>query len=199
MEVLISVISSFLGVNLKDIKASLNKENLKTSEDNVISVSIDSVSKNLQDSKEIIENALLEIEKQKKLFEQMKQEAEISQQITTMNQEQVNALNTLLENTLNKQEKKTFPKTLLWNLFFCLLSAILGYILGKCYIEELEVKKTEGEKLLNDLVGAELPDGTHSEEFPAIKQRYFDIAKEFSKMLKTVINCQLEELLCKSN
>lgn len=69
----------------------------------------------------------------------------------------------------------------------------------KCYIEELEVKKTEGEKLLNDLVGAELPDGTHSEEFPAIKQRYFDIAKEFSKMLKTVINCQLEELLCKSN
>ena len=131
LEVLISVISSFLGVNLKDIKASLNKENLKTSEDNVISVSIDSVSKNLQDSKEIIENALLEIEKQKKLFEQMKQEAEISQQITTMNQEQVNALNTLLENTLNKQEKKTFRKTLLWNLFFCLLSAILGYILGK--------------------------------------------------------------------
>lgn len=128
LEVLISVISSFLGVNLKDIKASLNKENLKTSEDNVISVSIDSVSKNLQDSKEIIENSLLEIEKQKKLFEQMKQEAEISQQITTMNQEQVNALNTLLENTLNKQEKKTFPKTLLWNLFFCLLSAILGYI-----------------------------------------------------------------------
>lgn len=27
LEVLISVISSFLGVNLKDIKASLNKEN----------------------------------------------------------------------------------------------------------------------------------------------------------------------------
>lgn len=36
-------------------------------------------------------------------------------------------------------------------------------LLDKCYIEELEVKKTEGEKLLNDLVGAELPDGTHSE------------------------------------
>lgn len=131
LEVLISVISSFLGVSLKDIKTSLNKENLKTTENNEISESIDSVSKNLQDSKEIIENALLEMEKQKKLFEQMKQEAEISQQITAMNQEQVNALNTLLENTLDKQEKKAFPKTLLWNLFFCLLSAILGYILGK--------------------------------------------------------------------
>ena len=48
-----------------------------------------------------------------------------------MNQEQVEALNKLLENTLNKQEKKAFPKTFLWNLFFCLLSTILGYILGK--------------------------------------------------------------------
>lgn len=131
LEVLISVISSFLGVDLKAIKASLNKEKLKTSEDNVISENIDYVSKNLQNSKEIIENALLEMEKQKKLFEQMKQEAEISQQITSMNQEQVEALNKLLENTLNKQEKKAFPKTFLWNLFFCLLSTILGYILGK--------------------------------------------------------------------
>ena len=131
LEVLISVISSFLGVDLKAIKASLNKEKLKTSEDNVISENIDYVSKNLQNYKEIIENALLEMEKQKKLFEQMKQEAEISQQITSMNQEQVEALNKLLENTLNKQEKKAFPKTFLWNLFFCLLSTILGYILGK--------------------------------------------------------------------
>ena len=85
----------------------------------------------LQESKMIIENALLEMEKQKILFEQMKEEAEISQQITSMNQEQVSALNKLLENTLNKQEKKSFPKTFLLNLFFCVLSAILGFVLGK--------------------------------------------------------------------
>lgn len=131
LEVIISVISSFLGVNLKDIKKSLNKESLKNSGNIKISESIDSVSKNLENSKEIIENALLEMEKQKKLFEQMKQEAEISQRITTMNQEQVDALNKLLENTLNKQEKKTFPKTFLWNLFFCVFSAIIGFLLGK--------------------------------------------------------------------
>lgn len=110
LEVIISVISSFLGVNLKDIKNSLNKENLKDSGNVKISESIDSVSKNLEDSKEIIEDALIEIEKQKKLFEQMKQDAEISQQIATMNQEQVNALNKLLESTLNKQEKSRFRK-----------------------------------------------------------------------------------------
>lgn len=89
------------------------------------------MSKKLEDSKEIIEVALLEMEKQKRLFEQMKKEAEISQQITSMNQEQVSALNELLENTLNRQEKKAFPKTILWNLFFCVLSAILGFALGK--------------------------------------------------------------------
>lgn len=131
LEVLISIISSFLGVNLRDIKKTLDKENLKSSGNLEISESIDTVSKKLEDSKDIIENALLEIEKQKKLFEQMKKEAEISQQITTMNQEQVTALNELLESTLNKQEKKSFPKTFLWNLFFCVLSAILGFVLGK--------------------------------------------------------------------
>ena len=131
LEIIVSIISSFLGVNLREIKKILNKENDKIRENTEISESIDVVSKNLADSKEIIEDALIEIEKQKKLFEQMKQEAEISQQITSMNQKQVDALNQLLESTFNKQEKKSFPKTLMWNLFFCILSAILGFVLGK--------------------------------------------------------------------
>ena len=71
------------------------------------------------------------MEKQKKLFVQMKKDAEISQQVSEMNKQQVEALSGLLENTLNKQEKKSFPKTFLWNLFFCILSAILGFVLGK--------------------------------------------------------------------
>lgn len=131
LEILISVISSFLGVNLKDIKKTFTKEILEKSESLEISESIDTVSKKLEDSKEIIENALFEINKQKKLFEQLKQEAIISQQITSMNQEQVDAMNKLLESTLSKQEKKSFPKNLLWNLFFCVLSAVLGFVLGK--------------------------------------------------------------------
>ena len=62
--------------------------------------------KKLEESKNIIDNALLEMEKQKKLFVQMKKDAEISQQVSEMNKQQVEALNVLLENTLNKQEKK---------------------------------------------------------------------------------------------
>lgn len=130
-EICAAIITSLGGINLKDIKRVFDKEKTESAENLEISESIDIVSKKLEDSKEIIEVALFEMEKQKKLFEQMKKEAEISQQITSMNQEQVSALNELLEYTLNRQEKRAFPKTILWNLFFCILSAILGFVLGK--------------------------------------------------------------------
>jgi DNA-binding transcriptional MerR regulator len=130
-DICIAIISSLGGINLKEIKKIFDKGSAEDVENLEISESIDIVSKKLEDSKEIIEVALLEMEKQKRLFEQMKKEAEISQQITSMNQEQVSALNELLESTLNRQEKKAFPKTILWNLFFCVLSAILGFALGK--------------------------------------------------------------------
>ena len=133
LELYISVISSVLGINLKDIKKVINKGKLKDAGKLEISESIDDVSKKLEDSKEIIETALLEIEKQKELFIQMKKEAEISQQISSMNQEQVTALKKKKKNTLDKQEKKAFPKNLLWNLFFCVLSAVLGFVLGRYF------------------------------------------------------------------
>ncbi|MEI3228888.1 MAG: hypothetical protein V8S28_04500 [Lachnospiraceae bacterium] len=130
-EIYISLVSNIIGIDLKQIKRVLDKEKLRKSGQVEISDSIDVVSKKLEESKDIIDNALLEMEKQKKLFVQMKKDAEISQQVSEMNKQQVEALSVLLENTLNKQEKKSFPKTFLWNLFFCILSAILGFVLGK--------------------------------------------------------------------
>ena len=130
-EIYISLVSNIIGIDLKQIKRVLDKEKLRKSGQVEISDSIDVVSKKLEESKNIIDNALLEMEKQKKLFVQMKKDAEISQQVSEMNKQQVEALNVLLEYTLNKQEKKSFPKTFLWNLFFCILSAILGFVLGK--------------------------------------------------------------------
>lgn len=131
IELLANRISRYLGVDLKELKKSLDKKTLKESGNLEISENIDNVSKKLEESKEIIENALLEVEKQKKLFEEMKKDAEISQQISSMNQEQVNALNNVLEGTLNKQEKKSIFKNIFFNLFFSFLGAVLGYVLGK--------------------------------------------------------------------
>ena len=130
-EIYISLVSNIIGIDLKKINRVLDKEKLRKSGQVEISDSIDVVSKKQEESKDIIDNALLEMEKQKKLFVQMKKDAEISQQVSEMNKQQVEALSVLLENTLNKQEKKSFPKTFLWNLFFCILSAILGFVLGK--------------------------------------------------------------------
>lgn len=123
-----SVVSSLIGVNLKDIQKAFTKGQIENLE---ISESIDIVSQKLEDSKAIIDNALIEIDKQKKLFEQMKSEAEISQQIASLNEDQVAALNILLAKTLNTQDRKALPKAILLNLFFCILSAVLGFLLGK--------------------------------------------------------------------
>lgn len=71
-------------------------------------------------------------------------------------------------------------------------------LLDKTFIKKLEKAKLKCEELLNDLVDAETPDGTHPEEFPAIRQSYYDNAIEFSEILKEAINSQLEILLGQS-
>ena len=95
-----------------------------------IDQNIDAVKEKLEDSKKIIDNALREIENQRKQFEELKREAEISRQISSMNKEQMDALSKFAEIALKNHEKRTFPKTTLWNLFFCILSAILGALFG---------------------------------------------------------------------
>ena len=72
-------------------------------------------------------------------------------------------------------------------------------LFDSCYIEELESKRVECENLLNDLVEAEVPDGTHTNDFPIIKEKYFVGGIEFSELLKNAINSQLEILLRKNN
>lgn len=117
--------------DFKKIFDTIYNDGKTDSSNNDIINSIDSVNEKLIDSKEIIEKALVEIEKQKNTFKKIEQEAQLNKQISNMNKEQIEALNKVLEKTLNIQEKKTFPKTFLLNLFFCLLSALLGYLLGK--------------------------------------------------------------------
>ena len=126
MDVMISIASSFIGADLKRIKKALNRDT-----DNIdISERIDVVCKNLDQSKEAIEITLSEIEKQKKEFEQLKQEAELNQKIANLNKEEIEALNQMLEATLDKQEKKAMPKTIGINIAFCIASAVLGAVLG---------------------------------------------------------------------
>ena len=130
-EIYLSILSASIGIDFKGIKKSLDRRKLVESGNHEISDSIDIVSEKLEDSKQIIVNALLEIEKQKKLYEQLKADAELSKQISSLNKEQIDAVTSILEGTLNQKDKNSFYKTFFWNLFFCVLSAVLGFLLGK--------------------------------------------------------------------
>lgn len=125
-QILVSFASSVIGIDLVKLKKALDKDTNQVT----ISERLDAVSKNLDESKEVIENTLAEIEKHKRAFENLKQEAELSQRIADMNKEDVEAINTVLEVTLNKQEKKSMPKTILINAVFCIIGAVLGAIFG---------------------------------------------------------------------
>lgn len=72
-------------------------------------------------------------------------------------------------------------------------------LLEKSFIEPLELKKAECKELLDALIEAEAPDGTHTKEFPLRRKHYFKSGQEFSELLKGTINTQLEILLGKSN
>lgn len=130
-EIYLSILSATIGIDFKGIKKSLDRKKLMESGNHEISDSIDIVSEKLEDSKQIIDNALLEMEKQKKLYEQLKADAELSKQISSLNKEQIDAVTSILEGTLNQKDKNSFYKTFFWNLFFCILSAVLGFLLGK--------------------------------------------------------------------
>ena len=77
--------------------------------------------------------------------------------------------------------------------------ALAKPLLDSYYIEKLETKKAECDKLLKQLISAESADGQHSEDFLMIKDCYFRASTEFSEMLKASINDQLDSLLRKSN
>lgn len=129
-ELIASLILNLITFLLRFARGNILEENKHK---NDITQNIDTVNAKLLESKQIIEKAMGEIEEQKKIFEQMKQEAEISRQVSLLNQDQVNAFNTILSNTLDRQERKSLPKNIGLSLFFCVLGAVLGFILGKLF------------------------------------------------------------------
>ncbi|MDE5909778.1 MAG: hypothetical protein K2H52_13700 [Lachnospiraceae bacterium] len=68
VEICLTMLFTLGEIKLKDIKKVFDKEKTDSAQNLEISESIDIVSKKLEDSKEIIEVALFEMEKQKKLF-----------------------------------------------------------------------------------------------------------------------------------
>lgn len=130
MDAYISTISSALGID-KNIFKKLIKPRKQSDKEIEILDNFDLIQRKLNESQEIVQNVLADVVEQKKIFEQKAKEAEISRNIADLNQSEVAAVNALLEKSLARESKKSNIQNIIWGLVFCLLSAVIGYLLGK--------------------------------------------------------------------
>lgn len=130
LRILVSVV---LDVDLSDLAKAFDKSVAKKSESDQLTDAFDEVTAKLQESKAIIEDAMHQVDEQRRVVEQLKEEAEISRQVSNMNADQLKALSKVMEKTLAKNDKQSLPRNLLINLFFCILGAVLGFILARIF------------------------------------------------------------------
>lgn len=130
MDVYIGAISNILGID-KNVFKKLSRARKQSEKETEILDNFDLIQKKLNESQEIVENVLSDVIEQKRIFEQKAKEAEISKNIADLNQSEVAAVNALLEKSLARESKKSNIQNIIWGLVFCLLSAVIGYLLGK--------------------------------------------------------------------
>lgn len=126
-------VSVALDVDLSDLAKVFEKTTTKKSEADQLTDAFDEVTAKLQESKAVIEDAMRQVDEQRKVVEQLKEEAEISRQVSNMNEDQLKALSKVMEKTLTKNDKQSMPRNILINLFFCVLGAVLGIIFTRLF------------------------------------------------------------------
>ena len=126
-----NIVSTMIGTDIKALKCAILKGSSADSVSNSAADNFDKVTEKLQESKAVIEEALKQVDEQKKLTERLKEEAEASKHIASMNHEQIAAVTKLLDKSLGKNDKSAFRRDIIMNIVFCLISAALGYFLGK--------------------------------------------------------------------
>ena len=73
----------------------------------------------------------IEFQQQKELAKKWQKEVETSKIIASMSEKEIEAITKLFGGVIKEDEKKSTRRTWLWNLFFCLLGIIGGYLVSK--------------------------------------------------------------------
>lgn len=128
-----TMVSVALDIDLSVLAKVFEKTTAEKSDSDQLTDAFDEVTAKLQESKIVIEDAMRQVDAQRKLVEQLKEEAEISRQISNMNEDQLKALSKVMEKTLAKNERQSMPRNILINFFFCVLGAVLGFILSRIF------------------------------------------------------------------
>lgn len=137
-EILISIIagvaSSLLGVSDTFIELFFKKkrilENDKKAQE-TLSIKLERLTKNLHETSTLMEEIETEFQQQKELAEKWNKEAETSQIIASMNEKEIEAVTKLFGGVIKEDEKRTSRKSWWWNLFFCIIGIIGGFLVSK--------------------------------------------------------------------
>lgn len=140
IELLISIatafLSSLLGVNypaLKDIYKKINLLSHDKKHQEILSMKIEKLTENLHNSSELMMEIEKEFAKQKELAQKWEEEAKTSQIVASMKQEEIEAISKLFGGQLEKENKKSSYKSFIWNVVFCIVGIIGGYITSKYF------------------------------------------------------------------
>jgi hypothetical protein len=131
MNILADILAISLGIDIKSLKSILRKKQTQATDNINISNDFDDVVQKLQDSKAIIDQALQQVENQRKIADELRKEAETSMQIKSMNADQLQAVSILLEKSISKNDKSTLKRNIIINTIFCIISAGLGFLVAK--------------------------------------------------------------------
>lgn len=129
-EFIMELFARTIGLDKKTIKKIFKKNNIQ---ENEIDKNFIEIKAKLNESQDIIETVLADVEKQMKTYEQKKNEAIVSENIATLNKAEVEAVNKVLAKTLASESKRSSTQNIIWGAIFCILSALLGFWLGKIF------------------------------------------------------------------
>lgn len=105
------------------------KDEKKTQE--TLSKKLEKLTNNLHETSTLMSEIEIEFQQQKELAEKWSKEAETSQIIASMSEKEVEAVSKLFGGVIKEDEKKSNRISWWWNLFFCILGIIGGYLVSK--------------------------------------------------------------------
>lgn len=132
--IMINIASSILGVSEDFIKILFEKKKILKSEkkqQEILSEKINKLTVSLHESSQLMNEIEEEFEKQKELAKIWEEKANTSKVIAEMHQEEIDAVSKILSKQLKTESKKSDKKAFIWNVVFCVIGILGGYLISK--------------------------------------------------------------------
>ncbi len=137
IDLFVSLLGTILGIGdffATTVRLLLDKNNLLQQDRKHaknIADKISELTESLNKSGKLMAEIEAEFEKQKVLAEKWKEEAETSQIIASLNQQEVEAVTKIFGNKIEKENKKSGRISILWGAFFCVIGLVGGFLLSR--------------------------------------------------------------------